>query len=215
MTKIAPSILSADFSAMGDEIRRLEVNGADWIHCDVMDGVYVTNITFGMPMVKAIRPHTTLPLDVHLMITEPEKYVERFCDSGADYVTFHPEASRDPHGTIEKIHAKGVKAGIVLNPDIPVSVAEEYIKEVELVLLMSVFPGYGGQSFIPEVMDKISELKGMIERYGVDVLVEIDGGVNLDNAGECISRGVDVLVAGNTVFSADDMKACISALKGE
>ena len=215
MTKIAPSILSADFSAMGDEIRRLEVNGADWIHCDVMDGVYVTNITFGMPMVKAIRPHTTLPLDVHLMITEPEKYVERFCDSGADYVTFHPEASRDPHGTIEKIHAKGVKAGIVLNPDIPVSVAEEYIKEVELVLLMSVFPGYGGQSFIPEVMDKISELKGMIERHGVDVLVEIDGGVNLDNAGECISRGVDVLVAGNTVFSADDMKACISALKGE
>ena len=215
MTKIAPSILSADFSAMGDEIRRLEVNGADWIHCDVMDGVYVTNITFGMPMVKAIRPHTTLPLDVHLMITEPEKYVERFCDSGADYVTFHPEASRDPHGTIEKIHSKGVKAGIVLNPDIPVSVAEEYIKEVELVLLMSVFPGYGGQSFIPEVMDKITELKGMIERHGVDVLVEIDGGVNLDNAGECISRGVDVLVAGNTVFSADDMKACISALKGE
>ncbi|MBR7160072.1 MAG: ribulose-phosphate 3-epimerase [Clostridia bacterium] len=215
MTKIAPSILSADFSAMGDEIRRLEVNGADWIHCDVMDGVYVTNITFGMPMVKAIRPHTTLPLDVHLMITEPEKYVERFCDSGADYVTFHPEASRDPHSTIEKIHAKGVKAGIVLNPDIPVSVAEEYIKEVELVLLMSVFPGYGGQSFIPEVMDKITQLKGMIERYGVDVLVEIDGGVNLDNAGECISRGVDVLVAGNTVFSADDMKACISALKGE
>ena len=215
MTKIAPSILSADFSAMGDEIRRLEVNGADWIHCDVMDGVYVTNITFGMPMVKAIRPHTTLPLDVHLMITEPEKYVERFCDSGADYVTFHPEASRDPHSTIEKIHAKGVKAGIVLNPDIPVSVAEEYIKEVELVLLMSVFPGYGGQSFIPEVMDKITQLKGMIERHGVDVLVEIDGGVNLDNAGECISRGVDVLVAGNTVFSADDMKACISALKGE
>ena len=215
MTKIAPSILSADFSAMGDEIRRLEFNGADWIHCDVMDGVYVTNITFGMPMVKAIRPHTTLPLDVHLMITEPEKYVERFCDSGADYVTFHPEASRDPHSTIEKIHSKGVKAGIVLNPDIPVSVAEEYIKEVELVLLMSVFPGYGGQSFIPEVMDKISELKAMIERYGVDVLVEIDGGVNLDNAGECISRGVDVLVAGNTVFSAEDMKTCISALKGE
>lgn len=215
MTKIAPSILSADFSAMGEDIRRLETNGADWIHCDVMDGVYVTNITFGMPMVKAIRPHTTLPLDVHLMITEPEKYVERFCDSGADYVTFHPEASRDPHGTIEKIHAKGVKAGIVLNPDIPVSVAEEYINEVELVLLMSVFPGYGGQSFIPSVMDKISELKAMIERYGVDVLVEIDGGVNLSNASECVSRGCDVLVAGNTVFSAEDMRACISALKGE
>ena len=215
MTKIAPSILSANFASMGEDVQKLEKCGADWIHCDVMDGVYVTNITFGMPMVKAIRPHTTLPLDVHLMITEPEKYVERFCDSGADYVTFHPEASRDPHGTIAKIHSKGVKAGIVLNPDIPVSVAEEYIKEVELVLLMSVFPGYGGQSFIPEVMDKISQLKCMINRYGVDVLVEVDGGVNLDNAGECVSRGVDVLVAGNTVFSADDMKACISALKGE
>lgn len=208
---IAPSILSADFAAMGDAVRNLEKWKADWVHCDVMDGEFVPNITFGMPMVEALRRNTKMFLDVHLMIVKPERYVERFVKAGADLVTFHPEASEDPHGTIAKIKAAGAKAGIVLNPDIPCEVAKEFIGEVDLIMLMGVFPGFGGQKFIPEVMEKISQLKEMTK--GTSVLVELDGGVTLDNAPEMKRRGLDVMVAGNAVFKAEDPALAIAGLK--
>lgn len=208
---VAPSILSADFAAMGEAVKNLEKWNADWVHCDVMDGEFVPNITFGMPMVEALRRNTKLFLDVHLMIVKPERYVERFVKAGADLVTFHPEASEDPHGTIVKIKAAGAKAGIVLNPDIPCEVAKEYLGEVDLVMLMGVFPGFGGQKFIPEVMEKISVLKEMTK--GTGVLVELDGGVTQDNAPEMKRRGLDVMVAGNAVFKAADPALAIKGLK--
>ncbi len=208
---VAPSILSADFAAMGEAVKNLEKWNADWVHCDVMDGEFVPNITFGMPMVEALRRNTKLFLDVHLMIVKPERYVERFVKAGADLVTFHPEASEDPHGTIVKIKAAGAKAGIVLNPDIPCEVAKEYLGEVDLVMLMGVFPGFGGQKFIPEVMEKISVLKEMTK--GTCVLVELDGGVTQDNAPEMKRRGLDVMVAGNAVFKAEDPALAIKGLK--
>ncbi len=213
MIKVAPSILSADFANMGADVERLERNGADWIHCDVMDGVFVPNITFGMPMVKAIRKHTGLPLDAHLMIVEPEKYAAQFAKAGADLVSFHPEASKDPMKTIEMIHAEGKKAGVVVNPEIPLSAVEKYLPHVELLLLMSVHPGFGGQSFIESVLPKINEAKAMIEKTGKNIELEIDGGVTVENAKELTGRGVTVLVAGSTVFKAADMKATISELK--
>lgn len=208
---IAPSILSADFAAMGDAVKNLKKWNADWVHCDVMDGEFVPNITFGMPMVEALRRNTDMFLDVHLMIVKPERYVERFVKAGADLITFHPEASEDPFGTIEKIKAMGAKAGIVLNPDIPCNVAKDFVSKVDLIMLMGVFPGFGGQKFIPEVMEKISELKEMTK--GTDVLVELDGGVTLENAPEMVKRGLDVMVAGNAVFKAADPARAIECLK--
>lgn len=208
---IAPSILSADFAAMGEAVKNLKKWNADWVHCDVMDGEFVPNITFGMPMVEALRRNTDMFLDVHLMIVKPERYVERFVKAGADLVTFHPEASEDPFGTIEKIKAMGAKAGIVLNPDIPCNVAKDFVGKVDLIMLMGVFPGFGGQKFIPEVMEKISELKEMTK--GTDVLVELDGGVTLENAPEMVKRGLDVMVAGNAVFKAADPARAIECLK--
>lgn len=208
---IAPSILSADFAAMGDAVKNLKKWNADWVHCDVMDGEFVPNITFGMPMVEALRRNTDMFLDVHLMIVKPERYVERFVKAGADLVTFHPETSEDPFGTIEKIKAMGAKAGIVLNPDIPCNVAKDFVGKVDLIMLMGVFPGFGGQKFIPEVMEKISELKEMTK--GTDVLVELDGGVTLENAPEMVKRGLDVMVAGNAVFKAADPARAIECLK--
>lgn len=208
---IAPSILSADFAAMGEAVKNLEKWNADWVHCDVMDGEFVPNITFGMPMVEALRRNTSLFLDVHLMIVKPERYVERFVKAGADLVTFHPEASDDAFATIDKIKSAGAKAGIVLNPDIPCSVAEKFIDKVDLVMLMGVFPGFGGQKFIPEVMEKISQLKAMTAGSGV--LAELDGGVTLENAPEMVRRGLDVMVAGNAVFKAADPARAIRCLK--
>jgi len=211
---IAPSILSADFSKMGTEVKDLEQKGADMIHCDVMDGVYVPNITFGIKMVADIKPLTALPLDVHLMIIEPEKYVERFIKAGADIVSFHPEASNDAHATLATIKANGAKAAIVLNPDIDASVAREYIGEVDMILLMSVFPGFGGQKFIESVLDKIVQIDKMIKASGRKIDLEIDGGITVDNVKEVIKRGVNVVVAGNTVFKAADRGAVIKELRG-
>ncbi len=208
---IAPSVLSANFAKMGEEIADLERCGADMIHCDVMDGVYVPNITFGIKMVADIKPITKLPLDVHLMIVEPEKYVERFIDAGADIVSFHPEASKDAHLTVRKIKDKGAKAAIALNPDIPVSVAKEYIEEVDMILLMSVFPGFGGQKFIESVLDKTIEIKALIGNRNIEL--EIDGGINTSNVGEVIKRGINIVVAGNTVFKAPDRKKIIADLR--
>lgn len=208
---IAPSILSADFAAMGEAVKNLKKWNADWVHCDVMDGEFVPNITFGMPMVEALRRNTDMFLDVHLMIVKPERYVERFVKAGADLVTFHPEASEDAFRTIELIRNAGAKAGIVLNPDIPCEVAEKFVDKVDLIMLMGVFPGFGGQKFIPEVMEKISKIKSMTS--GKNVLTELDGGVTLQNAPEMIKRGLDVMVAGNAVFKAEDPALAIECLK--
>lgn len=214
-TLIAPSILSADFSKMGEEVNSLALAKADLIHCDVMDGVFVKNITFGPKMLADIRKGTTLPLDAHLMIVEPIRYVERFASAGADIITVHYEAcGKELRNTLLEIKKLGVKCGAVLNPDSPVSAIRDVIELCDMVLLMSVFPGFGGQSFIPEVMDKIKELDRLILSTGKEIDLEIDGGVNLGNIAEIRAAGANVIVAGNTVFSAPDRAAVIEKLRG-
>ncbi len=208
---IAPSILSADFAAMGDAVRSLQRWRADWVHCDVMDGRFVPNITFGMPMIEALRRNTALTLDVHLMIVEPEKYVERFVKAGADIVTFHPEASNDAHAALKKIKDAGAKCGIVLNPDIPVRAAEPYLDECDVVMLMGVFPGFGGQKFIRDVLPKLTALKELSKDRSL--VIELDGGVTEENAAEIVAAGADVLVAGSSVFKSKDPKKTIEKLK--
>lgn len=214
MTKplVAPSILSADFANMEKTALDVRKWGGDWLHCDVMDGVFVPNITFGMPMVKALDRVTDMTLDVHLMITEPEKYVERFCDVGADFVTFHVDASKNVDGALNAIKAKGKKCGLVLNPDKPLSLVEPYIDKIDMLLIMSVYAGFGGQKFIPESVQKLKDAKKLIGDR--NVLLEIDGGVGEDNAKEIIAAGADVLVAGSSVFGSKNPEKVISALKG-
>ncbi len=213
-TKIAPSILSADFSKMGEEIRSLEENGADVIHCDVMDGVFVNNITFGIKMVEDIRKHTKLPLDCHLMIVHPEKYVERFAKAGADIITVHYEACQDNlKDVLEQIRATGVKCGAVINPDTPVEKIADVVPLCDMVLVMSVFPGFGGQKFIPEALDKLREVKKLVEACGKEIDIEIDGGVTTENARLVREAGANVVVAGSAVFKAADRAAAIAALK--
>ena len=211
---VAPSILSGDFAKMGETVANVERWGADLVHCDVMDGVFVPNITFGMPMIKAIRPYTKLPLDVHLMITEPEKYVERFCDAGADYVTFHPEASKNAREALLKIKAKGVKCGLVVNPDKDFSLVEDYMDLVDMIVLMGVFPGFGGQSYIESVSDNISLFAKKIKESGRDILLELDGGVTTQNAEKFRSLGITVLVAGSATFKAEDPALAIKVIRG-
>ncbi len=208
--KIAPSILSGDFARMGEVVANVEKWGADLVHFDVMDGVYVPNITFGMPMCKAVRDYTKLPLDVHLMIVEPEKYINRFIDAGADIITFHPEASKDVLGTIELVKKKGKKVGLVLNPDKDIVLIEPYLHLIDVVIIMGVFPGFGGQKFIPEVLDKVRTL-----RKGFKGDIELDGGVTIDNAQEIVSAGVNILVGGSSVFSSSDPSLTIRRLRGE
>ena len=215
MIKIAPSILSGDFAAMGQTVRDTTAWGADIIHFDVMDGVYVPNLTFGMPMCKAIRPYTHLPIDAHLMIVKPEKYVTQFCDCGADIVTFHPEASEDVDGALDAIHAKGKLAGLVLNPDKETDLIAPYMGKIDMVVLMGVFPGFGGQKFIPSVLDKIVRVHEMIEAGGRPIMLELDGGVTEDNVREMTDRGVDVVVGGSSVFRSADPAATIRKLRGE
>ncbi|MDY5345926.1 MAG: ribulose-phosphate 3-epimerase [Eubacteriales bacterium] len=214
MTKplVAPSILSADFANMEKATLDVRKWGGDWLHCDVMDGVFVPNITFGMPMVKALDRVTDMTLDVHLMITEPEKYVERFCDVGADFVTFHVDASKNVDGALDAIKAKGKKCGLVLNPDKPLSLVKPYIDKIDMLLIMSVYAGFGGQKFIPESVQKLKDAKKLIGDR--NVLLEIDGGVGEDNAKEIIAAGADVLVAGSSVFGSKNPEKVISALKG-
>ena len=214
MAQVAPSILSGDFAAMGQTVENVEKWGADLVHCDVMDGRFVPNITFGMPMIKAIRPHTKLPLDVHLMIVEPELYVERFCDAGADFVTFHPEASKDPMGTLLKIKNKGVKCGLVVNPDKDFSLVKDYMDVVDMIVLMGVFPGFGGQSYIESVDENIKTLAEEIKKSGRNILLELDGGVTLENAAKFRALGVTVLVAGSATFKAPDKPAAIQVMRG-
>jgi ribulose-phosphate 3-epimerase len=214
MVKIAPSILSADFSKLGEEIKDVEIGGADYIHIDVMDGHFVPNITIGPLIVEAIRPITKLPLDVHLMIDNPDQYIEAFAKSGADYITVHFEACKHLHRTIQFIKSFGVKAGVVLNPATPVESIKHIISDVDMVLLMSVNPGFGGQAFIPEVLDKIRTLRKMIDDKGLQVEIEIDGGVNEETAKLCMEAGATVLVAGSAVYNQKNREQAIAALRG-
>lgn len=210
---IAPSLLSANFGNLGKDLEMLNRSQADWIHADVMDGKFVPNISFGQPVIKQIRKLTTKPLDVHLMIVEPERYLKSFRDCGADILSVHYEASVHLHRTITEIKTLGMKAGVVLNPHTSVLLLEDIINEVDLVLLMSVNPGFGGQKFILNTFLRISQLREMILQKGSDALIEIDGGVNTDNAQQLIDSGADVLVAGNAVFSSDDPEQTIALLK--
>ena len=212
--QIAPSILSADFSRMGEEVRSLEENGADMVHCDVMDGVFVNNITFGIKMVEDIRKHTSLPLDCHLMIVHPEKYVERFAKAGADIITVHYEACQDNlKEVLTLIKSAGVKCGAVINPDTPVEKIADVLSICDMVLVMSVFPGFGGQKFIPEALDKLRQLRKMIEESGRDIDLQIDGGVTAENVEEIKAAGANVIVAGSAVFKAENRREIIAALK--
>ena len=215
MIKIAPSILSANFAAMGEAVSRLASQGADWVHFDVMDGNFVPNITFGPDMCKALRPLTDLPIDVHLMVEHPSDWIEPFKKAGADILTIHAESSeRHLHRALQSIRAAGMQAGIVLNPATPIGACVHLLPECDLVLLMSVNPGFGGQSFIPETFNKIRALRSEIRSRGLQTLIEIDGGVNPDTARLCIEAGADVLVAGSAVFKAPDPAEMIKALRG-
>lgn len=215
MVKIAPSILSADFARLGEEIQDVERGGADWIHVDVMDGHFVPNITIGPLIVDAIRPVTKLPLDVHLMIEEPDRYIPPFAKSGADWITVHQEACRHLHRTIHLIKEQGVKAGVVLNPATPLVTIESMLPDLDMVLLMTVNPGFGGQKFIPSVVAKIRELRRLLDERGLGhVEIEIDGGVNKETARQCIEAGATVLVAGNAVFNQPDRAQAIAAIRG-
>ena len=213
--KIAPSMLSADFSIMGEELKRVDNAGAEFIHLDVMDGVFVPNITFGIKMVKDLRKVTSKVLDCHLMIVNPEKYVEQFAKAGADYITVHYEACKENLANVLKqIKSCGAKCGLVINPDTPVEKVEDCISLCDMVLVMSVFPGFGGQKFIADVLDKCRAIRRIIDENGYDCIIEIDGGINRDTAKLAIDAGCDVLVAGSAVFGAEDVKTAIDVLRG-
>lgn len=212
--KIAPSILSADFSKMGEEVRSLEESGADLVHCDVMDGVFVPNITFGMKMVEDIRKVTSLTLDCHLMIVNPEKYVQGFANAGADIITVHYEACKDNLANVLKlIKDAGVKCGAVINPDTPVSAIADVIPLCDMVLVMSVFPGFGGQKFISSVLDKVREIRAIADGLGQDLDIQIDGGICAENAALAREAGANILVAGSAVFKAENRAEMIAKLK--
>jgi ribulose-phosphate 3-epimerase len=213
MIKIAPSILSANFARLEDEIKDVERGGADYIHVDVMDGHFVPNITIGPLIVEAVRPVTRLPLDVHLMIENPERYIGNFAKSGADIITVHVEACTHLHRTIQQIKAEGVKAGVVLNPHTPVSIIQHILEEIDLVLLMTVNPGFGGQSFIHSVLPKIKQVSDMVKERNLQVEIEVDGGVNEETAKLCIAAGANVLVAGSAVYNQEDRGKAITSLR--
>lgn len=210
---IAPSLLSADFAHLGDDIEMVNQSQADWFHIDVMDGVFVPNISYGMPVIRAIHKLARKPLDVHLMIVQPERYFEVFRDCGADYLSIHFEAVTHLHRAVHQIQELGMKAGVVLNPHTNISCLEDIIVDLDYVLLMSVNPGFGGQKFIEGTYERIHRLKTLISAKNSRALIEIDGGVSLQNAGKLVAAGADILVAGNTVFSSSDPSAAILALK--
>mgnify|MGYP003385439921 FL=1 len=214
--RIAPSILSADFARLGEEIRAIDAAGADWIHVDVMDGHFVPNITIGPAVIKALRPHTALPFDVHLMISPVDAYLDAFAEAGADTITVHPEAGPHLHRTIQRIKALGKRAGVVLNPATPAKMLDYVLEEVDLVLVMSVNPGFGGQSFITSQLRKIEAIAKMIAKQGKPIDLQVDGGVDAVIARACVDAGADALVAGTAAFrgGADCYAANIAALRG-
>lgn len=213
MIKIAPSILAADFGKLVEEVKDVEKAGADLIHVDVMDGHFVPNISFGSIAMDAIRPHTDLPLDVHLMIENPDQYIEQFAKAGAAYITVHVEACRHLHRTIQLIRSYGVKPGVVLNPHTPIETIKHILEDIDMVLFMTVNPGFGGQKFIHSVVPKIKELSDIIKEKNLDVAIEIDGGVNAETIVPCAEAGATIFVAGSAIFGKEDRTAALNAIK--
>ncbi len=215
MVKISPSVLAADLSNLAKDVIDIESQGADMLHLDVMDGIFVPNITFGMPVIKSLREKSNLVFDVHLMIDKPERYALRFIDAGADILTFHIEACEDPASLLDEIRMQGVMAGISLKPATPIEDIYPYLEQCDMVLVMTVEPGYGGQKLIPETIEKVRKLRAETKRRGIDIEIAVDGGVNEANAPELIDAGAGILVAGSSVFGSDNRKKAIDALRND